>query len=292
MKRISIISLFILSSFLSIIQAQNTLVYNPANNNMQDCVVALSAPNLPLPDFPENKIYCWTQNGIVNYNRIFVEFDLSEIPDESNIMEAYLILHFDPTNNSGIDGHSGDNILVIRRITSPWDDFSVTWNNQPQSTSLNEVYYGASNYKYENAVIDVTTLMQDMVDNPSSSYGFSLQLIDETPYKAWLFASSENSDISRHPHLIVRYGNTPMAADEQPIKNKVTVFPNPTTSKVSLLNDPSIKIKKVRVYYSDGRFLSEYIGENPKIFLLTPGTYLLEIYTDEGVLNEKVIVSN
>ena len=53
--------------------------------------------------------------------------------------------------------------------------------------------------------IDVTQLVQDIVDNPASSYGFMILLQNEASYRAVYFASSDYTDSAKHPKLVVAY---------------------------------------------------------------------------------------
>ena len=53
--------------------------------------------------------------------------------------------------------------------------------------------------------INVTQLVQDMVNNPSSSFGFMISMQDTTIYRRLIFASSDNTNPSKHPMLLVKY---------------------------------------------------------------------------------------
>jgi hypothetical protein len=64
----------------------------------------------------------------------------------------------------------------------------------PQDVNPNEDY-----------VIDVTAMVQGMVTNPSSNYGFMLQLITEQYYRILVFASSDHPNAALHPKLEICY---------------------------------------------------------------------------------------
>lgn len=94
----------------------------------------------------------------------------------------------------------------MQRITSSWNENTVTWFTQPTTTTQNEATVPASvsaNEDYPS--IDVTALLQDMVDNPTSSFGFMLRLQDETNFRAMVFASSDYSVASKWPALTINY---------------------------------------------------------------------------------------
>lgn len=52
---------------------------------------------------------------------------------------------------------------------------------------------------------DLRTIVQNMVNNPSTNYGFMLKLQTEATYRDMLFASSDNADSTLWPELIVTY---------------------------------------------------------------------------------------
>jgi hypothetical protein len=58
---------------------------------------------------------------------------------------------------------------------------------------------------HQDYVMDVTSMVQDMVTNPSSNYGFMLQLINEQYYRCMLFASSDHANANLHPKLEICY---------------------------------------------------------------------------------------
>src|SRR5574344_2117427 len=67
----------------------------------------------------------WTVDGYFFIARSLFEFDYSVIPAGSKIISAKLSLFYE-----GIYEHSslsGSNELVIQRVTSPWEENSVSW---------------------------------------------------------------------------------------------------------------------------------------------------------------------
>lgn len=142
--------------------------------------------------------------------RSLIEFDLSSIPPESTIEEATLSLYFNPQSAEipSTQGHSqrdGSNRSILSRITSPWTEDLVTWNNQPSISTDNQIYVKASDVAEEDYQIDVKNLIEDMVNDPSKSFGFLYQLDNENYYRAMIFASSDHENEDLHPKLEVRY---------------------------------------------------------------------------------------
>ena len=149
----------------------------------------------------------WTFSGTPGDLRSLIEFDLSFIPNGAAIVSAELSLFFNPTSsNAGHSTLSGSNECLLRKVTSTWDEMTVTWNTQPTTTINNQVTLPqttSNTQDYPN--IDVKNLVQDMVTNPSTSFGFMIRLITESYYRAMLFASSDNGDSNKWPKLDICY---------------------------------------------------------------------------------------
>ena len=150
----------------------------------------------------------WTNGGVPFVNRSVVEFDLSTIPTGAIVDSAFFSLYA-WASSTGSGPHSttsGSNACYIQRVTSSWSEDTVTWNSQPTTTTTNQVSIAAStnpNQDYPN--IDVTTLVQDMVNNPATSFGFMIRLQNEAYFRRMNFCSSDHSISSRHPKLVVTY---------------------------------------------------------------------------------------
>ncbi|WP_170299169.1 DNRLRE domain-containing protein [Larkinella terrae] len=143
-------------------------------------------------------------------SRSAVQFDLSSIPENSVIQEAHLFLYFNPTSpylslGGNNTGHVGDNAFFIQKTTTPWDESTVTWETQPQSTTVNQVSVPAASSPTQDYVIDVTKIVQDMVNNKATDYGFFMRHQIETPEKVTFIASSDHPNAALHPKLEVNY---------------------------------------------------------------------------------------
>jgi len=148
-----------------------------------------------------------TNKGNISYGRSLIYFDLSSIPANAEILEARLSLY--SINSPGNGSHrtlDGSNESVIQKVTSPWDEMTVTWNNQPTSTDENQVFVPASTagiQDYPN--IDVSNLIRDLHANPAINYGLKFSLVTEQHYRQLVFASSDYSDSTKRPKLEVIY---------------------------------------------------------------------------------------
>lgn len=155
-----------------------------------------------------NNAYCIPgAQGGQNSNRTVMNFDLSAVPANATIVSATLTLYGTGFINSLLPGHFGNNTAYLKRITSSWSENSVTWNSAPQTTNVNQVSVPASTSASQDYSILVTALVQDMLANPSSSFGFHLGLQTENPNSpaALLFHSSDASDSTKWPKLEIIY---------------------------------------------------------------------------------------
>ncbi len=160
----------------------------------------------------------WTKDGHKSNVRSLLHFDLSSIPQGAQIISARLSLYFaydkedELTHFNGQNYcHTGSNAAVLQRIIEPWEEFKVTWKNQPKTTSYHQVVLPGSAYPtqdYPN--INVRKLVQDMVNDPGKSFGFMLKLKKEKKYKKLLFASSDNRNDALWPRLQIRYSLSPL----------------------------------------------------------------------------------
>lgn len=160
-------------------------------------------------------IAAWTNSGINVTFRGLIDFDLSAIPENATIESAYLSLFNDSTASNNNGHHSdvivypltgGDNGAYIQRITTNWNEDNISWNTQPATTTTSQVLLPPSFDSHQNYEdINITALVQDYIDNKSTSFGFMIRQITETKYRGLIFATGENTDSSIHPKLVVKF---------------------------------------------------------------------------------------
>lgn len=183
--------------------ASNVLILQPNANEAKDAVIGLIIPDDNRGEAVHSSPYAWTQNGILNVTRPLLEFNISSISKGTIVKKAILSLYY--ASYGKLVSHSYDNnAFSVERITEKWDEYTVTWNNQPATTEVNKVIVPALE-DTASVDIDVTALVQDMVNNPENSNGFMLKLLNEQPYRVALFASSDHSDVTKHPKLTIEF---------------------------------------------------------------------------------------
>lgn len=175
-------------------------IYRPDGLNGKDAIIESISPEQNFANSTHFTVFSWTNGGFFNTARALIEFDLSDIPPQTKITSAKLSLYWISYEN--LTEHTGDNAFSVYRVTEAWDEDSVTWNNQPSTSMANIVDVpksSLSNQSYTD--IDVTDLVQDIIDYPGESFGFMLKLNVEFPYKLVILASSDYSVQSKRPKL-------------------------------------------------------------------------------------------
>lgn len=204
-------------------QGYSKLFAHPGPDNGQDSWVDSLAGGDPIYLYgnsgagEEVKAAAWTMSGVPVYTRFFIRFDdLAKITAGKTIALAKIYfsglrespIHL-PQGNSCYPGSpygEGHNQMYVKRVTSSWDESTITWASQPSTTDANEALTRASvKHWNDDLSVDVTSLVNDMVNGSSPSYGFAFILKNEQPYNSWGFYSSEAELIRDRPLLYVVY---------------------------------------------------------------------------------------
>ena len=224
---------------ISYIESDNMLItLQPGADEGKDAFIDSRVGTSNYGNHQDIASIAWTNSGDETICRGLLEFDFSKIPSNVIITGATLSLYNNPgspNNNGEHSSLSGSNESVLQRITSDWNEESVTWNNQPTTTNHNEVILSqsaSSDQDYSN--IDVTALVQDMIANPDSSFGFMLRLQTEEYYRCMIFASSDNENPKLHPKLDIYYKTISSVLSYSSLKNCISLYPNPTDRFVSI----------------------------------------------------------
>lgn len=190
----------------------------------------------------------WTFSGSVGYLRSLIDFtDLQSIPQGTTVAYAYLSLYGVPSSAAISLGSYGSNACYVQRVTSSWDESTVTWNNQPTITTASQVTLpgsGGVQWNYNVIDLNITTLLQDIINlPPAQRYGFCIRLQTESYYSSMLFASSDNADATKHPKLRIGLNYCAgAAARESGTETNVPVSDRPDLSgKVQSGNSPLVK---------------------------------------------------
>lgn len=163
----------------------------------------------------------------------------------------------------------------VERVTSPWNEYTVTWLTQPTTTTSNRATIPPSAARWGwTTSIDVTTLVNDILTSGSNE-GFMLKLQTENYYRATIFATSDNADTSLWPELVISYNKT-------------------DTVIVANFRDTSVSCNRIRftdltTFNTSGIALWKwYFGDGDTSNLKNPE----HIYAASGTYNVKLIVTD
>ena len=207
-----LLTLLFCSIFLSSI-GQTSLTFKPENECGKDAIIVNSPTwnngstpiNNPNPDSEWLRIEAWTasSNGSPEHDhRALVQFEELKTITNINLISATLKLYAYPDFPYANGGQAEVNDVEIFRITKSWIEDQVSWANQPDvDNNISAIIPHNNNYDF--IEVDVTDLVQEMLNDPAGSFGFLLKQIDESPYGSMNFASSDYPDYERAPELII-----------------------------------------------------------------------------------------
>jgi|LauGreDrversion4_2_1035121.scaffolds.fasta_scaffold78365_2 hypothetical protein len=229
-----------------------------------------------------------TQGG-VNTNRALIDFDLSQIPIGSTVLSAKLNLYAytDFTIFPLQDGHYGNNQSILSRITSNWNESVVTWNTQPLFSNVNETTLNQSTSPSQDYLnINVTALVQDMVDNPNSSFGFRLALVNEAVTSSLSFCSSEFPNTAKRPSLAIEYRLEDAAVQSFSFE-AFELYPNPTQNMLYLNFSQDVNTRTVALYDMQGKIVLQTAAPDKTsaidIQVLNTGIYTIVVKDEMAI---------
>jgi hypothetical protein len=166
--------------------------------------------NTNYANHPRIAAVAWTASGYKSYMRSLLSFQLSAIPSGSTIQSATLYFYSDPNISGSSDANgnsqlSGSNAFYLEKVTSAWNEFTVTWNTQPSTTTADRVWVGPSVSTTENRQINITNIVQGWVNNPQSNFGLKMFLENEVHYRSRNYASKNHTNTALHPKLVINY---------------------------------------------------------------------------------------
>lgn len=258
-----LIVLFLVINGIYFGNSQTVLTLQPDPTSGKDAILHGLSSQRDL-NFGTNQQFvanAWTFSGEDAQIRSVIDFNLAAIPTSSSILSAYLQLYaWD--SSSGMGQHStesGENTCFLQRITSNWNEQTITWNNQPTTTESNQVEIPYTYYATQNFILDVTKLLIDTKNNPNQSFGFMLKLKNETSKRRMNFASSDHPNPQLRPKLIIVYSSVVNT-------NCLFVQPSPESGKDALLHGLSSEVNKN--YGTNPQFVASawtFGGEEAKI---------------------------
>jgi len=150
---------------------------------------------------------------VMRSNRSLIWFDMSTLPKSAIIKKVILKLTYDlpiPWDSTiFVSGTAGTTVIkpcgVLQQIIEPWEENIVTWNKQPKTTELNQVFIAPFIRNVNFIEVDVTGLFVSTAANPLPNYGMLFKLNQNERFKGFRFASSDFAEPSMRPRLSVHY---------------------------------------------------------------------------------------
>jgi hypothetical protein len=137
--------------------------------------------------------------------RIYLQFDLSAVPADAVVEDAILKLYEETSIFLG----SGDAIVGLYRVTSSWGEDSITWNNQPSSSSEAEDTRTISSTINLWREWDIDDLVRGWLEGSITNYGMLLKATNEASinieFVVGFRTSDYSEDTSKCPLLRIEY---------------------------------------------------------------------------------------
>lgn len=251
--------------------------------------------------YKEIDAIAWTA-GNAFISRSVLDFNWDTIPRGATITSATLSLYGDSNtgNYEGDSSLSGPNNWLIQRVTSSWNGNTVTWNTQPTTDTNDQIHMPKTFPIYKDfPSIDVTKLVQDIVNNYPNQYGIMWRLVTESYYRSVVFASNYYPNPARRPSLSVCYA-TSTTSGIQVVSDKpvISVYPNPVQHNVTITYTTK---EMSEVYYTIYNLMGEQLvnstllGRGTNIIgtintdNLSSGMYLIKLVSGSNITNYKFI---
>ena len=147
----------------------------------------------------------------VNINRGIIRYSLNSFTSLPNFNEVIFqsagFNLFARPNTGFLVGHFGQaNSSKIYRVTQDWAENTVTWNNQPATTSDGAVLVPQNTVQFQDYPnLNISNFVDYWLNNPSQNFGMILRLDNEVINNGLNFFSSDAPETSKHPTLFVNY---------------------------------------------------------------------------------------
>lgn len=152
----------------------------------------------------------------------------------------------------------------VERVTGSWSESTVTWSTQPSVTTVNRVGIPNSTARWGwSTTLDVTTLVKDILASGTNN-GFRVSLQTEAIYRSVILASSDNTDSTLWPELILYFDTSVIASPDTSVCIGETITlhasgadtfswsPAAGLSNPNIAN-PSLTVTSSRTYVVEGR---------------------------------------
>ncbi len=156
----------------------------------------------------------WTHSGVLTPTISIIEFTELKSLTNVNVLKAELIFHDGsdlindndtPLTDTEVNGYDNDNTIIIYPITEEWVEEGINGSNLPSYSTNFQAKIPRNNDRLALKIADVTTMVQEMIDNPDSYHGFYLSCKIQSFYRSMVLASSDAPNPDEHPELRITY---------------------------------------------------------------------------------------
>jgi hypothetical protein len=180
---------------------KETIALQPGAEGKDTMVVSSFYADTPFGGAPYLDLGKITVGVVTRYYRSYLQFDLSTVPGNARVIGAYLRLY---QVSSG--GTASNNTIGLYQVTSDWEESVITWNTQPNSSTVVEasctVYSGSADWR---TWYNIGDLVQGWLDD--TNRGMLLKATDETlidlAVECW--SSDCTTDLGKRPKLVIDY---------------------------------------------------------------------------------------
>jgi hypothetical protein len=197
----------------------HTIILQPGPDDGKDAWLTDLAPDANFGSYKyfEGSFLSDSILTVMRTTRSLIAFDLGQLPKSAVISNVTLTLYYDipipwPFDSTWFWRNKKCNCILsgaaLQQVIEPWEENAVTWNNQPQTTEINQVliYPFVKNANFID--LDVTSIFvpNPYIDSvPFPNYGMMLKLYPDESQPGFRFVSSDYPDDYMRPRLTINY---------------------------------------------------------------------------------------
>jgi hypothetical protein len=226
MKKLTLVFFIICYAQLTNAQFQNyTVIFQPDQILGNDAPVILKTndPSAATTSFPLNKelgAYNISNEGKM---RSYLKFnEILHVPYGTQIVSAKLVLSPILQSPNYPNPIFGDNRCILSKASTAWEDTLINWNNQPGESPELQTEFEYTNQPGDTIEVECTNMIQDMVNNNPTIYGFIIKLVNESIDASLIFGAADHDDATKRPYLRIIMTNQTACA--QVVKAVYTSF--------------------------------------------------------------------
>ena len=191
-----------------------TLELQPGPDDGKDAMISNLEPD---KNFGDHKYFEATFLSepvltVMRSNRSLIWFNLNLLPKSAVIKKVTLQLYYDipiPWDPVIFITEPVTSPLwyggVLQQIIEPWEEYKVTWNNQPKTIEANQVFISPFILNANLITVDVTSLFVPVNEIAAANYGMLFRLWPSEKFPGFRFASGDYSDATMRPKLTIYY---------------------------------------------------------------------------------------